>query len=1038
MSVATEKTSETFLNVVAGTPVNLAFPLYNASEVKVVYGKASLTATPNSDYTVQLSSPNFDQFTVTPLAPLIAKINALIVLDATETNYITVRRDMPVLTSADANTVRSNDFMGVEMSRFTMMLQELREKFKRSVVRPERVPGADATQITIDDPVADNVLIYSSDAKRIIPATVASLPGSLDTVITSPQDGDQLKYSASSSAWINTAAPATGEIIKFSELGISASKTAAQNTTLLNNALTAVASKGARFVGDVAEQPRINRIARTGISKLSFEGVPGFRLIGDSFSGTQDRGLLQFSGVTTATTTMSASAAKGATSIQVANPDALTVGKPFRITSSGEKFNGLDSVGGYPNVNKQELRWCDAKSGSTITLDSPLEDSYDASTYTVTITPIDHITDIIFGHGFNSENDQPDDPALTNGIGPVGFYVEYCLRTSFFGHDARQWQNAAAKARLCWDVSFGVGGLLTGVGRDAGVPDDCYYGWNAHGSVGVIWDGIHFKHGRRPADSGVGEIMRRFKQCNIYADGMNGSLGGTHHAQHGEIYAISGRNIVSALATAIAGRARDIRIHSCKDLPGCIQLGTSLTAGIDVKNATVGNVEIEDVSFDLPNGGSYIRSDVNYESLTITGVKGRGATTTPITLRGNKRAKTIIDGNDIDANGQAFGVDFQNNSSALTEDVGISIGVNRFRNVSDSLVRIASATGANKTDKVLVMPQISDRTEKNQLLLSGTNFGPSVVNLQGLFTPGATSGIKNRIHNGDGSVNKRNGLGADVTNATAFTCDRWRLTAGSQTLRSGIITTSLDYGMRQAMTVQTRLVPAGAPGAAVDARYEQVIEGIDWEDLLWGTANAKPITLRIGYRVSVTGTYYFAIQNAAKDRSYVFSLTLQATTWTYIEVTIPGDTAGTWPTGANAAARFVMDMGCGSNFETTPGAWQAGNFTCAAGGQKLTNQAQFNLIRFTEPVLVEGVTAMGIERHPRVIEEAICARYYNTLSVNVPASPAVANIPIDMRAVPVVAGGGSGFASAGTTATMLQVTQTSQAVQTLTLDADLT
>lgn len=57
MAVATEKTSDTFDSITAGVPINCDWPMYEDTDVVVVYGNQSLVAVMNTDYTVTLSAP---------------------------------------------------------------------------------------------------------------------------------------------------------------------------------------------------------------------------------------------------------------------------------------------------------------------------------------------------------------------------------------------------------------------------------------------------------------------------------------------------------------------------------------------------------------------------------------------------------------------------------------------------------------------------------------------------------------------------------------------------------------------------------------------------------------------------------------------------------------------------------------------------------------------------------------------------------------------------------------------------------------------
>ena len=70
-------------------------------------------------------------------------------------------------------------------------------------------------------------------------------------------------------------------------------------------------------------------------------------------------------------------------------------------------------------------------------------------------------------------------------------------------------------------------------------------------------------------------------------------------------------------------------------------------------------------------------------------------------------------------------------------------------------------------------------------------------------------------------------------------------------------------------------------------------------------------------------------------------------------------------------------------------------------------------------------------------ELALCRRYYREFDAYVPSAGEERSMPIDMRAAPTISGGGAGFSSTGTTAETLIFEQTTGAVQTLKLDAEL-
>lgn len=133
MAVATEVVARRYINITANTPISVDYPLYEAEDVVVFYGIAPLTATLNVDYTVVLDPPNFDTFILTPTNNLLNKINALTAGDPSETNYITVRRDMDYLTDSTAAAVRYTPFTSREFDRTVLRFQQIAERLNRTI-----------------------------------------------------------------------------------------------------------------------------------------------------------------------------------------------------------------------------------------------------------------------------------------------------------------------------------------------------------------------------------------------------------------------------------------------------------------------------------------------------------------------------------------------------------------------------------------------------------------------------------------------------------------------------------------------------------------------------------------------------------------------------------------------------------------------------------------------------------------------------------------------------------------------------------------
>jgi hypothetical protein len=177
----------------------------------------------------------------------------------------------------------------------------------------------------------------------------------------------------------------------------------------------------------------------------------------------------------------------------------------------------------------------------------------------------------------------------------------------------------------------------------------------------------------------------------------------------------------------------------------------------------------------------------------------------------------------------------------------------------------------------------------------------------------------------------------------------------------------------------------GAPIASQSALIQQRIEGSNIYDFSWGTAGARAVTLSFWVNSPVTGTYCVAVQNPSLDRSYVAEYTVSAAnTWERKTVNIPGPTSGFWPTDNSEGLRVSFDMGSGTNYNTTAGSWQVGNFTRTAGAtsfsaQSLTSTELTKNFYVTGAQLELGNVATPYEMITYGKQLELCQRYYNII-----------------------------------------------------------
>jgi hypothetical protein len=237
----------------------------------------------------------------------------------------------------------------------------------------------------------------------------------------------------------------------------------------------------------------------------------------------------------------------------------------------------------------------------------------------------------------------------------------------------------------------------------------------------------------------------------------------------------------------------------------------------------------------------------------------------------------------------------------------------------------------------------------------------------------------NRVINGDMWNDQRN-AGASGTAINVYTIDRWKYSCNVAGLgnwqRSAVVSVQPGgFPLNLAFASTTAHVSA----ASDICQWLQPIEADFVSDFMWGTANAQPVTLSFWAAASIAGTFGGAITNDIGTRSYPFTYTLAANTWTKIVVTIPGDTAGAWVmAGTGIGVQVHFDLGSGATYRGPAGAWATANYAGATGAVSVvgTNGATFNL---TGVKLETGSVATPFTRLSTARKMADCQRYYQVL-----------------------------------------------------------
>jgi hypothetical protein len=282
------------------------------------------------------------------------------------------------------------------------------------------------------------------------------------------------------------------------------------------------------------------------------------------------------------------------------------------------------------------------------------------------------------------------------------------------------------------------------------------------------------------------------------------------------------------------------------------------------------------------------------------------------------------------------------------------------------------------------------------------------------MTPTADSlqGFRNRIINGGMVIDQRN-AGASVTpTISIYTLDRWLTN----------LTQASKFSVQQSSTAPTGfnnslLVTSASAFSVASSDYFAVlqnVEGFNFSDCGWGTANAKTVTLSFWVRSSLTGTFGGSITNSAINRSYPFTYTINsANTFEYKTVTIAGDTTGTWIGSTNGiGVRIWFGLGAGSTYSGTAGAWAGAIYISATGATSVVGTSGATLY-ITGVQLEVGSVATPFERRPYGAELAMCQRYYQKVfpqasnvylaagfCTSTTSSRYVLHFPVEMRTAP--------------------------------------
>jgi hypothetical protein len=247
-----------------------------------------------------------------------------------------------------------------------------------------------------------------------------------------------------------------------------------------------------------------------------------------------------------------------------------------------------------------------------------------------------------------------------------------------------------------------------------------------------------------------------------------------------------------------------------------------------------------------------------------------------------------------------------------------------------------------------------------------------------------SSGNKNLVHNGAMLVHQKGGTITLSNDAVTPHIDRftaYKSNAGTQTMEQ-----STDVPANEGLKNSLKATCTVADGSVASGDRVSIIhrlEGQHCAHLMWGTANAKTVTLSFFVKSSVTGTHGGAFGNGSDNRAYPFTYTISsANTWERKTITVAGDTSGTWATDNTRSIQICWGLGVGTTNSGTAGAWESADRNSATGattGFLTTVNSTFFL---TGVQLEVGTVATAFEHEPFERTLLKSQRYYQRWQAN--------------------------------------------------------
>jgi hypothetical protein len=280
----------------------------------------------------------------------------------------------------------------------------------------------------------------------------------------------------------------------------------------------------------------------------------------------------------------------------------------------------------------------------------------------------------------------------------------------------------------------------------------------------------------------------------------------------------------------------------------------------------------------------------------------------------------------------------------------------------------------------------------------------------------AQPGHRNHIVNPAMQISQQNGNTASTVSGY-FPADQWQfvmVAAGADVTAARVASITPGGSLyRFRLSVTTALA---ALGGSDFCSFHQPLEGTKISDFMFGTASAKRVILRFGFKAPA-GTYAVALRGISPYPAYTTPITItagQANTDTVQTLVIPGNPAGSWLTTNARSMELYISIATGAAHNTASNVWTPATGAIGVPGATNGLASTSNVFELFDVGLYLDDDVSGIPplwEMPDPAEELLaCQRYvvsgvttlFHGTALSGQQYSSMAYLPVEMRANPTL------------------------------------